>query len=55
MAFRENIYRTLEELQFALDLWLKGYNEKRTHQGQHCRGRTPMQTFIGVRKVCSHR
>ena len=46
VAFRKKIYRTLEELQFDLDIWLKHYNEERTHQGKHCCGRTPMQTFI---------
>jgi len=45
VAFRKKIYRTLDELQADLDLWVKHYNEDRTHQGKHCNGRTPLQTF----------
>jgi transposase InsO family protein len=45
IAFRKKIYRTLEELQLDLDLWVQHYNEERTHQGKHCEGRTPLQTF----------
>lgn len=45
IAFRKKIYRTLDELQCDLDAWLKTYNEDRTHQGKHCNGRTPLQTF----------
>jgi len=36
----------LAELQADLDEYLKTYNEVRTHQGQWCYGRTPMQTFL---------
>lgn len=46
VAFRKKIYRTLEELQLDLDAWLAHYNNERTHQGKHCCGRTPMQTFL---------
>lgn len=46
VAFRKKIYRTLDELQVDLDGWLRLYNEDRTHQGKHCNGRTPMQTFL---------
>jgi transposase InsO family protein len=45
VAFRKKIYRTLDELQADLDLWLKLYNEERPHQGRWCYGETPMQTF----------
>lgn len=45
IAFRKKIYRSLEELQCDLDIWIKHYNEERTHQGKHCNGRTPLQTF----------
>lgn len=45
VAFRKKIYNTLEELQADLDLWLKHYNNERTHSGKYCYGRTPMQTF----------
>jgi transposase InsO family protein len=45
VAFRKKIYRTLDELQVDLDVWLRQYHEERTHQGKHCDGRTPMQTL----------
>lgn len=45
VAFRKRIYATLDELQADLDAWLLYYNERRTHQGKRCQGRTPMQTF----------
>jgi transposase InsO family protein len=46
IAFRKKIYRTIEELQADLDVWLTHYNEERTHQGRWCYGKTPMQTFL---------
>jgi transposase InsO family protein len=46
VAFRKKIYRTLEELQADLDVWLEEYNERRPHQGRWCYGKTPMQTFL---------
>ena len=46
ITFRKKLYKTSEELQAALDQWLKQYNEERTHQGRWCYGKTPMQTFI---------
>jgi transposase InsO family protein len=46
VAFRKKIYRTLEELQADLDLWIKQYNEQRPHSGKYCFGKTPMQTFL---------
>jgi len=45
VTFRKRIYATLEELQADLDEWLIYYNQRRTHQGKRCQGRTPMQTF----------
>ena len=45
IAFRKKIYLTLEELQKDLDVWMDGYNSRRTHQGKRCQGRTPMETF----------
>jgi transposase InsO family protein len=50
IAFRKKIYNSLEELQRDLDSWLIEYNERRTHQGKMCNGRTPLETFLdGVR------
>ena len=46
VTFRKKIYRTLEELQADLDVWLAEYNERRPHQGRWCYGKTPMQTFL---------
>ncbi len=46
VVFRKKIFNTLEELQTDLDLWLKEYNNERTHSGKYCYGRTPMQTFL---------
>jgi len=46
VTFRKKLYHRLEELQADLDVWLKEYNEERTHQGRWCYGKTPMQTFL---------
>ena len=46
VAFRKKIYRTIDELQSDLDVWVKEYNEMRPHQGRWCYGKTPMQTFL---------
>jgi len=46
VAFRKKIYRTLDELQNDVDIWLTEYNEQRPHSGKYCFGKTPMQTFI---------
>jgi hypothetical protein len=46
VAFRKKIYRSIEELQRDLDAWLVEYNERRSHQGRWCFGKTPMQTFL---------
>ncbi|MBN8536445.1 MAG: transposase, partial [Deltaproteobacteria bacterium] len=46
IAFRKKIFNTIEELQEDLDQWLREYNERRTHQGKNCNGKTPMETFL---------
>ena len=46
VAFRMKRYETLEAIQEDLDAWITEYNEKRTHQGRWCYGKTPMQTFL---------
>src|SRR5512146_385407 len=46
VTFRKKIYRTLEELQADLDVWMDEYNHQRPHQGRWCYGKTPMQTFV---------
>jgi transposase InsO family protein len=46
VAFRKKLYRTLEELQADLDMWLREYNQQREHSGKYCYGKTPHQTFL---------
>ncbi len=46
VAFRKNIYRTLDELWADPDTWLQEYNETRTRSGKYCFGKTTMQTFM---------
>jgi len=46
IAFRKNIYKSVEQLQEDLDFFMLQYNEERIHQGKRCKGRTPMQTFL---------
>ena len=46
VAFRKKIYRAIEELQADLDAWMTEYNERRSHQGRWCFGKTPMQTYL---------
>ena len=46
VAFRKKVYRSIEDLQADLDLWIREYNEQRSHQGRWCFGKTPMQTFL---------
>jgi transposase InsO family protein len=45
VTFRKKLYQTIEELQVDLDAWMGKYNERRTHQGKRCLGRTPLETF----------
>jgi transposase InsO family protein len=51
IAFRKKLYESLEALQADLDLWIKEYNEQRTHTGKYCFGRTPWETFIASREL----
>jgi hypothetical protein len=46
VTFRKKLYRSLEELQADVDVWLAEYNEKREHSGKYCYGKTPWQTFL---------
>jgi transposase InsO family protein len=47
ITFRKKIYSDLETLQVDLDEYMNKYNRDRTHQGKRCKGKTPMETFIG--------
>ena len=44
VAFRRNLYTSLEELQRDVDKWLEWYNRERIHKGKYCAGHTPLQT-----------
>lgn len=55
VAFRKKLYHSLEELQEDLDLWLKDYNEERTHSGKYCYGKTPMQTFLETKHLAQEK
>jgi hypothetical protein len=54
-AFRRKLYRSLEALQADVDEWLPTYHEQRTHSGQYCFGKTPMQTLIDSRQLALNR
>ncbi len=45
VAFRKKLYTSLDEMQTALDEYIKTYNFDRTNQGKRCQGRTPFETF----------
>lgn len=51
VTFRKKIYDSIDALQNDLDKWLQDYNNKRTHQGKMCCGRTPMQTLIDGKQI----
>jgi transposase InsO family protein len=55
VTFRKKIYKTVEELQEDLDVWMDYYNTERTHQGKMCCGRTPMQTFLDGKMIASEK
>lgn len=43
--FRKKVFSSIEELQKDVDYWIEEYNNKRTHSGKYCFGKTPRQTF----------
>ena len=51
VAFQKKIYPDLETLQIDLDEYMNEYNDRRTHQGKQCQGRTPMETFSEEKKL----
>ncbi|WP_419586536.1 IS481 family transposase [Thiolapillus sp.] len=51
VTFRKKIYTDMASLQKDLDEWLAYYNNKRTHQGKMCCGRTPMETLVDGKKI----
>ena len=50
-ALRRKVFGTLEELQADLDICLDYYNNKRTHQGKRCGGRTPMEALRDGKQI----
>ena len=55
IAFRKKLYTSLEQLQEDLDLWMKQYNEVRSHRGRWCFGKTPIQTFLDSRALAKEK
>ena len=51
VAFRKNLYESIEQLQNDLDIWMDYYNNERTHQGKRCKGKTPMQTLLEGKQI----
>lgn len=43
---RKKWYESLDEMQKDLDIYIKHYNEERTHQGLNMNGRTPATVFV---------
>lgn len=49
------MYRSIDELQTDLDLWVREYNEQRPPQGRWCFGKTPMQTFLDAMPIAKEK
>jgi len=55
IAFRKKLYRSIDELQADLDVWLEAFNRERPHQGRWCFGKTPMQTFLDAKPMAKEK
>jgi transposase InsO family protein len=55
IAFRKKVYKSLDEIQSDLDIWIKEYNTERTHTGKHCFGKTPIQTFMDAKHLAKEK
>jgi transposase InsO family protein len=55
IAFRKKLYQSIEQLQKDLDEWLIYYNQRRTHTGKYCFGKTPMETFLDSLKLAKEK
>src|SRR6478609_6269635 len=51
VAFRKKLYRSIEELQIDLDVWIDQFNTERTHEGKMCCGRTPLATMLSGKEI----
>jgi hypothetical protein len=47
VVFRQGYFTRLEQLERALQRYLRFYNEERTHRGYRLQGRTPRSVFEG--------
>jgi hypothetical protein len=52
-ALSKSDYGSLSLLQKELDEWMGFYNNRRSHPGERCTGRTPMETFIAGKDAIS--
>jgi transposase InsO family protein len=55
VAFRKQLYQSIEQLQADVDQWLQSYNEERPHSGRYCFGKTPRQTFDDSKKLAEQK
>jgi transposase InsO family protein len=55
VAFRKELYESLEPLQADADEWIEHYNRERTHSGKYCCGGTPMETFLSARHLAEEK
>lgn len=55
VAFRKQLYTSIEQLQEHVDQWLQSYNEQRPHSGRYCFGKTPRQTFDDSKKLAEQK
>ena len=55
MAFWRKVYRSVEEIQLDLDVWLGHYNNERTHSGKYCYGKRAYLIFCVNALVPSER
>ncbi|EMY68786.1 ISDvu4, transposase [Leptospira vanthielii serovar Holland str. Waz Holland = ATCC 700522] len=46
VAGRTNFYETADQIEKDFQLYLKLYNNKKSHQGKNINGRTPDQFFL---------
>lgn len=52
VAGRTNFYETVDEMEIDFQVYLKFYNNERSHQGRNMNGRTPYQVFQeGIREL----
>lgn len=45
VAFRKELYTSIDQMQTDLDAYMAYYNNERTNQGKRCQGKTPKQTW----------